>query len=58
MKKTLKKVITTMLAVVLILVAIPLQVNATYWGYIEQPKVIEFQKTVVYTLNPKKTQLF
>ena len=33
MKKTLKKVITTMLAVVLILVAIPLQVNATYWGY-------------------------
>ena len=56
MKKTLKKVITTMLAVVLILVAIPLQVNATYWGYIEQPKVIEFQKTVVYTLNPKKTQ--
>ena len=33
MKKTLKKVITTMLAVVLILVAIPLHVNATYWGY-------------------------
>lgn len=57
MKKTLKKVITTMLAAVLILTAIPLQVNATtYWGYIQQPKVIEFPKTIVYTLNLKKTQ--
>ena len=56
MKKTLKKVITTMLAVVLILVAIPLQVNATYWGYIQPLKTIDFQKTVVYTLNIKKTQ--
>ena len=57
MKKTLKKVITTMLAAVLILTVIPLQVNATtYWGYIQQPKVIEFPKTIVYTLNLKKTQ--
>ncbi len=56
MKKTLKKVITTMLAAVLILTAIPLQVNATYWGYIQPLKTIDFQKTVVYTLNIKKTQ--
>ena len=56
MKKTLKKVITTMLAAVLILTAIPLQVNATYWGYIQPLKTINFQKTVVYTLNIKKTQ--
>ena len=56
MKKTLKKVITTMLATVLILTAIPLQVNATYWGYIQPLKTIDFQKTVVYTLNIKKTQ--
>ena len=56
MKKTLKKVITTMLAAVLILTAIPLQVNATYWGYIQPLKTINFQKTVVYTLNIKKTR--